>query len=285
MLVYKATSQTTNKVYIGITTNTLEYRMAQHKRAAEEGKQYHFYEAIRKYGFDDFIFEIVENNINDYEYLKEREIYWIKHYNSYENGYNSTRGGEGALIRDDQLILKLFNEGKEVKEICQITGYNRSTIYQAFKNLHLTEENNKRKHLKTQQRCSMPVLQYDLNGKFIKEWPSATSLNEKYSQSAISSVCRQEQFTAYGYVWKYKHDERSINEWLERLKTKRSGGRPKKPILQLDDNFKVIQEYESASAAAKAIGKTDKSNICAAARNHKKAYGYYWQYKFETIKK
>ena len=39
-----------------------------------------------------------------------------------------------------------------------------------------------------------------------------------------------------------------------------------------------IKIYDSAADAARALGKTDKSNICAAARNKKKAYGYYWEY-------
>ena len=86
MLVYKATSQTTGKVYIGITINTLEYRKSQHERAAIEGKTYHFYNAIRKYGFSDFIFEVIEDNIDNIDTLSQRERYWIAYYNSYEDG-------------------------------------------------------------------------------------------------------------------------------------------------------------------------------------------------------
>lgn len=202
MIVYKATSKTTGKVYVGITTNTLDYRKNQHERAAFEGrKNYHFYNAIQKYGFDDFIFEIIEDDIPDIKTLQDREVYWIKFYNSYEEGYNSTRGGEGAIIRDDELILKLFVEGLSVQEICEITGYNRNTIYRSFSANDLSEENRQRKNEKIRQRCSTPVLQYTLEGDFIKEWPSATSVTEEgFSQTAVSNVCRQEQLTAYGYI-------------------------------------------------------------------------------------
>ena len=36
-----------------------------------------------------------------------------------------------------------------------------------------------------------------------------------------------------------------------------------------------------AADAARAIGKDDKSNICAAARKGRRAYGYYWRYKID----
>lgn len=280
MLVYKATSKTTKKVYIGITTNTLEYRMSQHKRAADEGKTYHFYNAIRKYGFDDFIFEVIEDNINNIEDLYDREKYWIAYYNSYENGYNSTRGGEGAMTRNDEIILKLFMDGFSVKEICSLTGYNRSTIYKSFESQGLSELNNKRKNNNTKERCSMPVLQFTLEGIFVKEWPSATSVQEAgYNQTAISSVCRQTQLTAYGFLWKYKEDDRDIQAWINLLKSKKNGGKPKKPIYQIDENQRIIAEYPSAAEAARSLKLEDKSNICAAARKGRKAYGYYWKYK------
>ena len=277
MLIYKATSKTTGKVYIGQTQSTLEERIRKHQ-VASENKQYHFYNAIRKYGFDDFTWEIIEDNINDVDTLNEREIYWIEYYNSYENGYNSTRGGEGRVSRDDEWILKLFIEGHNTKEICDITGYNRSTIYRCFAAHNRSKDLHDMKAQQTKIRCSFPVLQYDLNGNFIKEWPSATACNEIGQQGAISSVCRQEQYSAYGYLWKYKNDSRDISEWVIKNKNKKQGGKPKKRICQMDDDNNILHIYESGAAAAKAMGLDDKSNICAAARKNRKCKGYYWKY-------
>ena len=124
----------------------------------------------------------------------------------------------------------------------------------------------------------MPVLQYNLEGNFIKEWPSASACSQIGQQSAISNVCRQEQVTAYGYLWKYKDDNRPISEWVKRVNNKQSAGRPKRKIKQMNDIGEIINIYESAAEAAKSLNLKDKSNICAAARNHKKAYGYYWEY-------
>ena len=146
----------------------------------------------------------------------------------------------------------------------------------------LIEENNRRKAEKTRQRCSRAVEQYTIDGELIRVWPSATECGKILgNQSLISAICRQEEnmLSAYGYLFKYADDPRNISEWILRLKNKKGGGKPKKEIEQYDSDNNLICTYESASSAATALGKKDKSNICAAARKGVKAYGYYWRYK------
>lgn len=283
MFIYKAVSATTGKVYIGQTTQTLQERINQHNSHAY-GHQYnyHFHNAIRKYGSEDFTYEIIEDDIESIEVLNEREKYWIAYYDSYYNGYNSTLGGEGCVRRDDELIVKLFREGYTTQEICEITGYNRQTIYRSYDINGLIEDNNKRKAEQNRERCSRTVDQYSLDGKYIKTWPSATECGKNLgNQGFISAICRQEKsiLSAYGFLFKYTDDPRDISEWVVRLKNKKDAGKPKKPIEQYDSDNNLICTYESASAAATAMGKKDKSNICAAARKGVKAYGYYWKYK------
>ena len=146
MFIYKATSKTTGKVYIGQSCQSLEKRMHQHlcRAITNYDPTNHFHNAIRKYGFLDFDFEIIEDNIIDNLTLDERERYWIEYYNSYYDGYNSTFGGESGLRRDDKVIEDLFHQGYTTKEICEKTGYNRSTIYDSYKVLGLSDENNHR---------------------------------------------------------------------------------------------------------------------------------------------
>ena len=56
------------------------------------------YQSIRKYGLDNFIFEIIEE-LEDYSIAAEREKYWIQYYNSYKNGYNESLGGDGGSVK------------------------------------------------------------------------------------------------------------------------------------------------------------------------------------------
>jgi hypothetical protein len=48
---------------------------------------------MRKYGIENF--DIKEIECVDNKELSEREMYWIKYYNTYYDGYNATKGGEG----------------------------------------------------------------------------------------------------------------------------------------------------------------------------------------------
>ena len=87
--IYKYTNKVNNKVYIGRTYRTLE-RRAGYKGEGYQGCTY-FYRAIQKYGWDNFIPEIIEENLTAPEASK-REIYWIHFYESSnkEKGYNLT---------------------------------------------------------------------------------------------------------------------------------------------------------------------------------------------------
>lgn len=71
--IYKITTTQSNKVYIGQTTNSLEYRFAEHKKNAKLGIKYHLYNAIRKYGEDTFNIELIEQCDN--QDLDNREKY------------------------------------------------------------------------------------------------------------------------------------------------------------------------------------------------------------------
>lgn len=109
-IIYRATSKTTKKVYVGLTINSLQTRKTQHKCRSKQMKT-HFYYAINKYGWDDFDWDILESGIEDFSLLKEREIYWINELDSYKNGYNITSGGEGILgfkFSDEQIKKRTF---------------------------------------------------------------------------------------------------------------------------------------------------------------------------------
>lgn len=92
--IYKITNLINGKVYIGQAKNIYK-RWAEHKRARDNNCPL-LYKAIRKYGVDNFSFEIQE--VCSQDELDQKEIYWIKYYNScvfFENGwgYNCNEGG------------------------------------------------------------------------------------------------------------------------------------------------------------------------------------------------
>jgi len=56
-------------------------------------------------------------------------------------------------------------------------------------------------------RNNKPVIQYNLNGEFIKKWDGATLVSKLFSWNPgnISDCCRGKQKTAYGFIWKYEN--------------------------------------------------------------------------------
>ncbi len=95
-LIYKATSKS-GKVYIGLTSRTLEYRRKSHLFESTKNSRTHFHRAIRKYGADHFKWEIVRDGFTTKESLECAEIFYISLYNTYYDGYNMTRGGKSKL--------------------------------------------------------------------------------------------------------------------------------------------------------------------------------------------
>ncbi len=83
----------TGKKYIGQTVYE-ERRKRQHKHDCKRGVDNKFYRAVKKYGWDKFIYGIIAEY--DVKVLEEQEVYYIDWYDTYNNGYNSTIGGEGV---------------------------------------------------------------------------------------------------------------------------------------------------------------------------------------------
>ena len=90
MWIYKITNIQNNKVYIGQTIRPIEQRFHRHlSDALNNILDTHFARAIRKYGKDSFIIEEIDNAQTQDE-LNQKEQYWIRYYNSVEEGYNET---------------------------------------------------------------------------------------------------------------------------------------------------------------------------------------------------
>lgn len=104
-------------MYIGQTSRKLKERINEHiktsKMQLDNRYNYPFYRAIRKYGENNLIWEIIDHADTQIE-LDEKEKYWIDYYNTYirsknNNGYNQTIGGKGqsGLIHSEESKAKI----------------------------------------------------------------------------------------------------------------------------------------------------------------------------------
>ena len=113
--------------YVGQTSN-LKQRRQQHEsnEAFNEKRREYKYplsRAFRKYGVEAFECRVLEENIPE-SLADEREIFWIATYNTYQNGYNQTPGGNAKIIipqEDIQLIYRMLRSDCTYKQINEVT--------------------------------------------------------------------------------------------------------------------------------------------------------------------
>lgn len=144
----------TGKKYIGQTVYE-QKRKSQHKHDCNRGVNNKFYRAVRKYGWDNFIYGIVESyDINN---LNEQEVFYIDKYDTYQNGYNSTIGGEGA---------RGFSPSDETKKKQSISAKNRSNPPHNKK--YFTEDEKKEAKRKRDRKYQQKVK--ERRKEYMKEW-------------------------------------------------------------------------------------------------------------------
>ena len=130
--IYKITFPN-GKIYIG-RSNNIYRRMLEHNNDFRNKLPIEY--AIQKYGkiteFD-IVEEISPENIN---LSREREIYWIKFYNSTnkEKGYNISSGGDGAGLGSENLQAKFTEE--QIQEIYKELKENLNTSMEDIANKH-----------------------------------------------------------------------------------------------------------------------------------------------------
>lgn len=140
--IYKFTCKQNGKSYIGQSVNIIKRYISHlnnHKNKKLKDYNTKFYRALRKYGFENFNFEILE--LVDISKLNEKEIYWIKTFDSFNNGYNSNSGGSlvtekgsnhpnSKLKDEDVLEIKylLLNSNLSQSEIAYKFNITQSSI-------------------------------------------------------------------------------------------------------------------------------------------------------------
>lgn len=144
--IYKITNKINGKSYIGQTTDYIR-RFQEHK-AMGYGRENNklLYSAFKKYGIENFEFEVIENKTSNYN---EKEKYWIQYYHTWVNepnglgyGYNMTPGGDEPPlhIKEDSPFVShteqqvneiknlLINSKIEYQKIAEKYNYNISSI-------------------------------------------------------------------------------------------------------------------------------------------------------------
>lgn len=110
----------TGKKYIGQTIQKIKNRINDHFSRSSNSR-YKFHRAIKKYGKDNFIYGIIEEC--DYDIINEKEMFWIKAYDTFKNGYNSDTGGKNGRLVSEETKRKMskMQKGKNKKPLTEET--------------------------------------------------------------------------------------------------------------------------------------------------------------------
>lgn len=161
------------------------------------------------------------------EEMNSDEQYYIEVFDTlYPNGYNLTEGGDGGIVSEES--RKKMSESKKgllSREKHPMLGKHHSDetkhkISEVHKGKHISEEQkkklssalkgrtspNKGKPMseETKKKLSKKVLQFTLDGDFIREWPSLHECTRNgFQQSAVGRCCQGKQKSAYGFKWCY----------------------------------------------------------------------------------
>lgn len=113
-VIYKITNTVNNKFYIGQTIMRLSARWSKHKQDARNGAGWVLAAAIRKYGAEAFVIEVVEC-CEDKQTLNDAEMRFIAelkpHYNACSGG-----GGLGSPIPEVRAKISKAMKGRKITE-------------------------------------------------------------------------------------------------------------------------------------------------------------------------
>lgn len=273
-IIYKITSPS-GRIYVGQTFD-MRKRLNSHRHSmkSKRGKHILLINSFNKYGFDEHEFEIIEIIENcDAITLNERESYWIKKLNTFNMdnimGMNMTLGGEGQRGKLDErrkeiVTNNLFKQGHP------------------FKGKHHTEENKRLASERAKERnlregrlipkwgiekgrlkILIPVLCYDVEGNFIKEYSSGVEASKDLNihlHASTDSIYRNKCIDGK-YYFRKKTDNYPL-----KIETKGKILKSvKRKVLYLDKELNVIKEYPSALEASEEL-KVPKTTINRAAQ-------------------
>ena len=291
--VYMYTSPS-GKHYVGRTYRTKE------KRAGARGTGYRgctaFWNAIQKYGWENFKYEVLETHISIND-IDEREKYWIEYYHSStnENGYN-------LVIPNKNNSFKTFTDEmrKRMSESCKgRTPWNKGkTNVYTQEQLNKMSESGKGKHSginnpnylkpmsdEVKKKISdkkkdyyygekstnkFAVKQYDLNGNYIKTFKTKTEAAKSVGcgENVICACCNGQQKSAKGFQWCNIGDEDKIGKYNSNLETVGA-------IAQIKDG-KILNIYKNAKIASRELNYNNSNLYRCLRKITKTAYGFQW---------
>ena len=302
--VYVYTNKINGKKYVGQTCRTLT------ERAGKDGSGYDqctvFWNAIQKYGWDNFHGEILFDSLTHDEANKlEIKLISILKTSSKEYGYNISKGGTGGNNKPVTPVKQYDYNGNFISEFPSATDaarhlgcrngqitysckYHGSACGYLFR--YAWEEPPKPKLYEVVNKKSLkrkdifnakPILQFSLNGELINRYKDKTDICKKYDikKPILTDVLlKYKKHTYKNYIWMYENEfnEKGGQLYINELINSPTVVNIKTPICQFDLNMNYITTYPSTKDASKITKISDTSIYNVLNGRTKTAGNYIW---------
>lgn len=211
-IVYKAENTFTGKVYIGATSKSIEARINDHLIKSNNGSNIDFHQAIQTYGLESFTWSEIDTADSANE-LAEKETNYIFKYNSFQDGYNSDKGGgfKKTVYQFDMKTGKLVNSYIDLENAGNAVNADKRSIssaclgYNKFCQGFLWSYSSTLDVSLIADLRKKTVNQISLDGEFIASYESVSEASRQtgISKTCISRCCRKEREHSGGFLWKY----------------------------------------------------------------------------------
>lgn len=300
--IYLITNRINGKMYVGQTrcaNGGYIGRWKDHLYVARRSETAPWYidRAIQKHGDENFSIELLERvRFSDVdicaEWMDEREMFYIKLYNTRENGYNLTDGGKGNKNWEvpsdtvDKIRERMKTQPppsrlgkKHSKETREKISLSLIKLFsdEARKTEIIAKALATKKANDSFGKKTTAIFKYDANGIFVKSYDSIknASLSTGIHASSISRSC-QRNHKLHGFYFRYQKDFNGLDS--SSIKIKKFYGAKAKPVDQFSIDGVFIQTHPSAVEAGKSVGARGKKISACLAGEYKTYHGYIWKF-------
>lgn len=209
-IIYGIRNTKTNHIYIGQTIRKFETRIREHIRSSYNmNDKFLIHKSIHKHGLEYFEAAIIEDNIliTNYQNNKENELdikekEYIKKYDTYNKGYNGTKGGKSRSDKNTTLDkIESISNKKALELWNKINDINKISLQELESDRRPYE---KRKSKSINKNDVFDVIDIILNTNYsIRAISDYTDINE----SIIDDINNGEDFNEYINMYKQKNPE------------------------------------------------------------------------------
>ena len=308
------------RLYFGITNQSFEARMTRHRLCAKNidyKTSKKLYNCIRIYGFENFKKVVIRHDLT-FEDAKELEICYIAKYDTFKNGLNSTKGGEGVgsggdhpnsrpviLLNNDTGEIVSFESIKEASTFLNISEDSISKVLSPNNNIRQTFSEKYATwfqvkyiedtmpwidHMKTRRECNQKnIIVMNIITRVSKTFDGICIAAQHFniSETNISQVLRDinSQFTIENDRYDAQYDP-PTRPWKYDIPSPQelNGIANKQAVVAYDEDGMCVYDFVSAKDANVATG-ISRASISMSA-THKRSFGgtyndkkLYWEFK------